>query len=162
MSNGGESWCLSIDNYVPQSKIRMKRCIDVHEFKQVWSQLDSGEIRIGPSDCAATRPYINPNGDGTRWPENVNSLCMSTNGRKMFIEACDNATKWNPLNLQSNIISMTRLIGGRVMDIGFDPLRRFSRLRLYYNEDLTNDSVTSWIMDPVVYDDTHPIAFPPP
>ncbi len=86
----------------------------------------------------------------------------------MFIEACDNATPWNTLDMQSNIISMTRPMiglgggGNKVMDVGFDPLRRFSRLRLYYNEDLTNDSVTSWIMDPVVYDDTHPIAFPPP
>jgi len=152
---------LSIDNYVPQSKIRMKRCIDVHEFKQVWSQLDDGKIRIGPSDCDAPRPYVNEE-DGTLWPVTVNALCMSSQGRKMFIEACDNATGWNGLILQSNIISMTRPLGGRVMDVGFDPLRRFSRLRLYYNEDLTNDSITSWIIDPVIYSESHPIAFPPP
>ncbi len=137
----------------------MKRCIDVHEFKQVWSQLDSGKIRIGPSDCDADRPLINE--DGSRWPEDVNALCLSSQGRKMFIEGCSNAKEWNQLSLQSNIVSMTRPLGGKVMDVGFDPLRKFSRIRLYYNEDLTNDSITKWIIDPVIYDDTHPIAFPP-
>ncbi len=163
MTSDGDLWCLSLDNYIPQAKIRMKRCIDVHEFKQVWSQLDSGRIRIGPSDCVASRPYFNPNGDGTQWPETMNALCLSSVGRKMFVEACDNATRWNPLSLQSHNISMTRTTGGRVMDVGFDPLRVFSRLRLYYNEDLTNDSINKWVIDPIIYDDSHPIAaFPPP
>lgn len=165
-----EQWCLTAEDASRDAKLFVRRCLPELEYKQKWSQIEtpffengieySGKIRLGPGSY---RPLYPPGNNSTifrPWPENSEAMCLTYGGRNVFLQGCQNAYDWVQMNMLSISISTIKS-NGKLFDLGYDPLRKFSKLRLFYNERLTNPSVTQWRLRSIDIIDVNTIAFPP-
>jgi len=165
-----EEWCLTAEYASRDAKLFIRRCSQELEYKQKWSQIDSptiedgidfgGKIRLGPGSY---RPIHPPAGNSTifrSWPANSDAMCLTYGGRNVFLQGCQNAHTWIQLTMNSVRIS-TLKTNGNEFDLGYDPLRKFSKLRLFFNERFTNPSIEQWRLYSTDVIDVDTIAFPP-
>ncbi len=101
-----QNFCLTA-KYVIASPIYVRPCNTRFKWRQTWIQTSSGHLKLLEFD-----------------------FCIAVEGRQLFLRQCGpDSVSFEQLSEGSDSIVVTKPSG--TFNVGFDPLKYFSRLRLY-------------------------------
>jgi len=125
--DSGRKWCLQADQTTKgdSTKLQVRPCqsptVDVDFDLQKWKSNAIGHIFLADSQDAAGH-------------------CIKSTGRKLYVDDCESADNF-AFDDVLGTIGLTK--GSTSYLVGFDPTRRFSRLRLFKSGTF-NDSLYNW------------------